>query len=410
MKEISRRSFLKISAAAAVASSELGCEPSPVAENPPINSPEANRTPAFGDVINIDGHYFLLRSNGKRYSLSDQELEQYRVASKLSEYKRKIFATSGSRAEAYPVGKRSSYPIIINRYTGLPLPNEMGERVMYSAGLLSGETLINTLGNVSPAATFPEITKELAIRGHKDPFALFFTYGQEASNKTAPDVAKNGFGYGWEDTLRPLNELIADSVAHFEDIMENHPLVQINPIGHSLGGFLALRAVMEHPDATNGLILLSSPARGLEKTLLLNALYSSASFLTQRLSLSQEHVKKVLRLADELFALYENKDYQKKLDDFTTSYVASGKKFVVVIDESDPVVSVNSARLKGAIEIRIKSKTDINLLQFLLNSQQISVADILKLVAAHGNSLSDPIVVKRIGELVGKNLSVPLAG
>lgn len=367
------------------------------------------KEPTLGDVITSNGNAFLLNGDGRRYPLRGGELDTYTTASKLREYNRGVFPVSREFAEKYPVGQRSGEGILVSQSTLLSVENHMGEVVVPWMGMLTSGN--DSSSEIRPLS-FPQITQALMLRGWRDPQNLLFSYGSKPVGKSVEQAIRDGgFGYTIFDTLRPLRDISADAITHIKYVQEILPYCQQNHLMHSLGGVGGMEAIMRHPSSTNCVVIVSSPVRGMPKDLVRSKLFDFARNIASQYKGAEKIVGGALALINDLLALWENKEHQRRLDEFTLSFVESGKKLIVVIDENDPIVPEESSRLKGATEVRIKNKMGLNLLELLpkiFGPQQELVEYALTLVDAHGNGLRDPKAIQTIRETFGNNLSFPI--
>lgn len=383
---------------------------------------EQERTATFGDVVVIqDNKAYLLSSDNKRHEFrSEDEIRRYAAASKLTEYGRGVFPVAKEELDKYPLQPRLDDAFLISPYTGLPIVNQMGEVALLWAGLFSNYDFSY---EITPQGTFPVIAAGLKEKEWPNSESLLFTYHNLAPRVELNEVLqKGGFGYTPWDTLQGLNDLFKYADEHCEATHEQLPFCQQDSIAHSLGGVLALHAAMAHPDWFNVLVLINSPVRGLKKDFARRVLYDAFNKIPlaklAELGIDTKYVEGGKALLNDLFALWENKDYQRKLDDFTASFIRSGKKIVVVTDENDPIVHEEEASLKGAIPIRIKGNYAVNLLEALpamvkfattMFTDPSSLREVLERIQkAHGNPLYDEKVVRAIMEILGDNLSFPI--
>ena len=332
----------------------------------------------------------------------------YEAASKLHEYNRGIFPVSQRFVEQYPVGERSSAKYVISSSTRLPVANKMGEVIVPWMGMLTSGN--RTSFDIKPIS-FPEITQGLMSQKWEDPQALLFSYGNKPTKSIEQAIREGGDGYDITRTLRPLSQLFPEAVAHAKEIQEILPYCQINALGHSLGGLLLMQAIMEHPDLVNAAVVINSPVRGIPKDLIRGQLFDFARDNASRLKVNEKVLQGALALIGDLFALWENKNYQKKLDEFTPWFVASGKKLIVVADKNDPLIPVESTKLLGAEKVWIDNNSGTNLLGVLpklFGPQQELLEYALSLATAHGSGLNDQKAIEAIKQGFSENLSVPI--
>lgn len=417
-EKLTRRVFLGSSGAALLATA---CDSIPLIRRRDSKPERAERSnPGFGDIVTINEEAFLLSSNGKRYPFANQEeFAKYQQASRLHEYQRRVFATSNNAVAAFPIGKRENDAFLVSPSTGFPMANQMGEIVMPWAGLFTSDQLTS----VTPEGTFPAIFNKLQQQDWPNPRATQYMYDVGPRNR-----AQIG-EYSALDTLRPIAELLKGAGEHKKALHDLLPYCQENDIGHSLGGVLAINAVMEHPDFSNCLVLIDAPVRGVKKDIWRGFIYdkfpwdwliSISDNKDYNLGIDRKQIEGVRTLFGDLFSLAEDKEYQKKLDDFSTSFVASGKKLIVVMDKSDPIVYHDDAKLKGAKEIIIESpgvrklpEMVFQLASMLPNIYNPANIVVLKgileeLLRGHGNPLSDKRVLDEIGQELGQSLSFPI--
>lgn len=389
---ILRKIPLVIAATLLTPSVLISCDKQETKEN--INSPRE------GDLFVLNEKTYLLRNN-KRYPIPN--LEKYKRYTKFEPYGRKIFTSPAGSFNQLPLGEISKLPTIIDLFTGEIKKNRPfgGEINVYFSGFLTdGGNISETIRSATDS--FVDIRKNLLAQGW-DPSleSIFFTYGEKAIEKaTAEYKAKN--------TARPPTENIKNALEFFQVLKEQFPPVQFNVFGHSLGAIFALEIARKHSDAINNLILINGPIRGLE-----------ASFLEKmavKLALKPALMPFIggieEKVTDYLFGIWEDKDYQKKLEEFVRFFTSIGRRMTIVIDKTDPIVPEESAVVSGA-EI-IPLSTD--------NPPVISVRDLIgigisgiseeewmemgkNLLQAHGRPLKDKRVIEEIGKRIGQDLA-----
>lgn len=98
------------------------------------------------------------------------------------------------------------------------------------------------------------------------------------------------------------------------------------------------------------------------------------------------------KVSDYLFGAWDSKKYQKELEEFVSFFTSIGRQIIVVVDESDPVVPVESSTVKGAKEIRLAKTTNAPI-------------PINEWLVAHGRPLREKGVIGQIGDELGENLA-----
>ena len=208
--------------------------------------------------------------------------------------------------------------------------------------------------------------------------SFFFTYGKERLIE-----------YEAKHTARSPEENMRYAIDFISVLKEEFPLAQFNIICHSLGGLFGLAAAQKHPDAINNLILINSPIRGIEGNLFRKGLVGAGRKLLEPY-IGDEKV------SDYLFNLWGNKKYQRELGEFVLFFTSIGRKIIVVTDENDPIVPVESASVKGAKEIRLAKTTNAPI-------------PINEWLVAHGRPLRDKEAIGQIGGELGENLAAAAA-
>lgn len=363
MEKISRREFLQSASALSL-----------TALVPHINVANilAMETPQMGDVLQVGREAFLLRSN-KAYLIPD--LEQYIRNTKFNGYGRKIHPVSRSVLSQYQViSKFDSRPLIPDPVTG-ELKNAKpfgGEMIDFYSGIFTSEGIPHD--QVVPERdTYKYIIDDLEERKNfKVGDYLFYNHGAGQFDKFTP-----------KDTLRPPEENIEFALSRAEQIKNSCPLVQLTAVGHSFGSVIALEVARKHPDLINNLILINGPVRGIEWNFLREGLRNIVRPLI-RPFVGEEYV------TDYLAKRWENKTFQRELEEFVRNFTGMGRDLTVVIAENDPIVPKASALLPGALTITLT-----------VGDPRLNFTEYPR---EHGLPLKHSKVVPMISNIIGDNL------
>lgn len=387
-KEVSRREFLVGSSTAAISLAILDCKDSTtvVEEKPPVLEEQEEEKPQMGDVVIVGRRNGYLLREEKVYPIP--QLEKYIAWSKIGQYGRNVFPVSADFLSQYPRGEVPTMPDVLDLFTGNLKRNKPfgGEMNVFFAGFMSDDgEIFQTVRPVEGTFTSQRNQLQKGRWGIEDTF--FFMYGERA---VLTGIAE----YRAIHTARDPRENMRHADEFMRTLKEQFPLCQFNIIGHSLGALFALEAARKHRDAVNNLILINGPVRGLEDTWWRKGAVRLLHDTLFRLKTGEEYV------SDYLFSLWKNKTYQEELDDFTSSFVSSGRKLTVVIDKADPVVPIESAKLNGADEILISESGNP-----MLNRLLDCIPNPLNCAQDHGRPLRHLVVHEKIADRLGVDLA-----
>lgn len=372
----------------------ISCQLPPEERKPEFQKlKEEEGLPRAGDAVVINNKYYLLRE-GKRFLLTPELFEEHKRVTKFELYGRKLFLAAPQTAGSLPVAQpKSLLPRIIEPYTGdLKWNRRAGaEMPLFISGFIDDKGV--PYREIRPTKeTFIALRTELARRGWDFFYSLFFTYGKKKMEEVEVE-------YEVKDTV--INpEINKKHIRDYgNDSEEELPFVQINPIGFSFGGLLALEFARAHPDKVNVLNLINAPVRGIRKTADRQALtLALRALLKFQYGVDEE-------VTEYLFNLWENTKYQRELNEFVDWFIASGKKLAVYISDSDPIVPVESAYLKGVTKIVKRRRPPPILLLSRIWELNYLVEYSKELLSIHGEPLGHPEVIRGIGEDFGKNLA-----
>lgn len=349
------------------------CQPPSEEEKPEWQKPkEQQDAPREGDVAVSGEGVFLLR-NRKKYPVPD--LGVYARNTKLEKYGRKILYLPRSKFEEYPRGEIFTERRIFDKTTNtLKTNNSFGQEILvFFPGVMTDGGM--PWETIRPASdTFVSLLVGLKQKKWGLADSFFFTYGKERLIE-----------YEAKHTSRSPEENMRYAIDFIETLKNEFPLAQFNIICHSLGGLFGLAAAKKHFDAINNVILINSPIRGIEGTLFRKGLVKGGRELLKPY-IGDEKV------SDYLFSIWGNKEYQKELEEFVSFFTSTGRQIIIVADESDPIVPVESATVKGAKEIRLAKTTN-------------AAIPINEWLVAHGRPLRDKEVAGQIGDELGENLA-----
>lgn len=329
-----------------------------------------------GDVIRAQGIGYRILDDGT-YQIPDLPKFLYNI--KADEYgvKVKDFPSIAPVLKKFPLRQTPSDQTISDEYSREPkrLKPLGGEFIRLASGILtSDEILSNPNAQIKPSDGFGTFRRELKSRNNfDDQDILINSYG-----KTSPEI------FSWQDTLGDPDKTIADSKNRFKNTLLNSPFGQFNDIAHSFGGILELEIAMEYPWAFNNLFFLSSPLKGLQESFLF-----LIQFLKGYISSSYPFLKSILdneKVVKYLIERGKDQKLHKKIDDFGESFTKSGKGIWVIRAENDPIVTKESAEIKGAKIITLPKASN-------------APFDLL----AHGRTLIDPIAVNAVVQRIGQN-------
>lgn len=374
---MTRREFLR-GASMAVGGAALlpllsACEAPQEEKRPTPRKPEGlEGIPKDGDVVIIREGAFLLR-NGKRYLISN--VEAYSRNTKLEQYGRKTLYFPRNSLQEYPIGDISRARRLFDKTTNTEkIINPFGQEILvFFPGFITDGGM--PWETIKPASdTFVSLLVGLKPKGWGLADSFFFTYGKERLIE-----------YEAKHTARSPEENMQYAIDFIATLKEGFPLAQFNIICHSLGGLFGLATAKKHFDAINNLILINSPIRGIEGNLFRRGLVGSGRKLLESY-IGEEKV------SDYLFDAWSNKKYQKELEEFVLFFTSIGRQITVVVDESDPIVPVESSLVKGAKEIRLVKTTNASI-------------PINEWLVAHGRPLRDRGAIGQIGDELGENLA-----
>lgn len=394
---MNRREFLRDGAIVLAGIGALpllsACEEPKEEQHEPQKPKEQEGFPRAGDVVVIDNKYYLLRENNLRL-LTPELFEEHKRATKFESYGRKLFLATPRTIGSLPVAQpKSLLPRLIEPYTGdLKWNRRAGaEMPLFVSGFIDDKGV--PYGEIRPTKeTFINLRAELGRRGWDFFYSLFFTYGKKKMEEVEVEYKARDTAINPEINKKHMRD-------YGSDLEEELPFVQINPIGFSFGGLLALEFARARPDKVNMLTLINSPIRGIRKTVDRQALTLALRALLKFGYGVDEEV------TEYLFNLWENRKYQRELDEFVEWFTASGKKLIVYISDNDPIVPVESAYLKGATKIIKGRRPPPILLLSRIWELNYLVGYFKELLSIHGEPLGHPEVVRGIGEDFGENLA-----
>lgn len=373
---MTRRGFLRGAARAAaglaVAPFLSACEEPKEEQHEPQRKKELEGVPRDGDVVVVGGEPFLLRNN-KRYLIPD--LGIYARNTKLAQYGRKTLYLPRNSLQVYPIGDIPRARRLFDKTTNTEkIINPFGQEllVFFPGFMTDGGMPWETIRPASD--TFVSLLVGLKPKGWGLADSFFFTYGKE---RLIEYEAKN--------TARSPKENMQYAIDFIATLKEEFPLAQFNIVCHSLGGLFGLAAAKKHSDAINNLILINSPIRGIEGNLFRRGLVASGRKLLEPY-MGEEKV------SEHLFNAWSSKKYQKELEEFVFFFTSIGRQIIVVVDENDPVVPVESSSVKGAKQIRLAKTTN-------------APVPMDEWLVAHGRPLRDEGIVEQIGDKLGENLA-----
>lgn len=353
---------------------------------------ERKERPEEGDVIYINNSPYLLRS-GKRYPIPD--IDRFVEYTKFTKYRGRVFREPrfSIGLNSLPLGEVPQEPAVIDPFTGDIKNNKRfgGETNIFIGGFLRDAGGIDNTSDPRKD-TFLFIRKGLEQNNWQDFDNLFFNYGQSMTGR-----------YETKDTAKDPVENIKHALEFMQALKEEFPLVQFNLIAHSLGGIFALACAMEHWDAINNLILVNSPVRGFSGD---DCQKKGSWILKQGLRLSLGIDEKV---TDYLFTIWNNKIYQREIEDFAGFFRRIGKRLVVIFTEDDQIVLPESAIIENAETIRIvgdnnedkEGKCPVSIFPFPV----VDIPGVEAALHAHGAPLTNGIVRNHIKERLGQNLA-----
>lgn len=351
---------------------------------------ERGEGPEAGDVIFVGDQPYLLR-NGQKYPIGD--IDRFVEYTKFAKYGGRVFR-EGKTLDDIPAGFVPDGKYFFDPYTGLPKANKPfgGEMNLYVAGFLtSGGDVFDV--QRPEQDTFGRITSRQRSNNW-DPGldSGHFPYGEKSIDKGFTE-------YTVEDTMRNPEENAQHGLEFFETFKREMPLVQYNLIAHSLGGLFALAIAAKHYDAINNVILINSPIRGFSGSD--DCQKAGTWVLKQGLRLYKRQDEKV---TDYLFSLWNNKVYQREIEDFAAFFRSLGKRLIIVHTQDDRIAPIESTTIENAELVLLKGSLseDCPVTRFPPKADIPAIRQALK---AHGAPLENDTVIDKIKDAVGRNLA-----
>lgn len=337
-------------AAGVVSTALVACQQPPEMgmsiETTPIK--ERGNSPTEGDIVVIDNNPFLLR-NDNRIIVPPTYIRN----TKFEQYGGRVFASGTDAFRKLPVRDPRATGNMLDWLASLTPDSRQGEMIREKIAKKvtgGGEMLLFFSGFITDDGipydpiipredTFITFLAGQSTRGWEPWDAMHFNYGEKLWIDRYPLA----------NTTKDPNQNVGHAKQLVGDLKEELPLIKFNFIAHSLGGLFALHAAIAYPDMVNNLILINSPVKGFEKT--------------AGQVLKVEAMRKALwahgifdeKVTNYLFALWQNKAYQKWVGDAVSFLRSIGKRVLVVIDEGDGVVSREAALVEEAELLTIKT-------------------------------------------------------
>lgn len=220
------------------------------------------------DLITTDNKIWWYLRNKSRYTINDVRKFRKNILSTPKQSK-----IPSWMLEQIPVGQeKHKGQEFFTDWNGKPIETQPdgGRIVIFIPGWGSEQ-------NTAEAAFF-KIREKLLEKGWREPQLPHTTYN------TGFDFRKreiNPQPYTQDDTKRHPPQNISSLNLLIKYYKENLPRTKIILVGHSLGGFLALNAAFNHPDAIETVITISSPLKGIDDTIVQEA----CKFLTENFDL-----------------------------------------------------------------------------------------------------------------------------
>lgn len=321
-----------------------------------------------GDILDIDGKYYYLRSDNK-YPIPDLNIFRRNTGIKTAPIK-----VSRGIVERIRVGEIWKGPVVLD-WSGQVRRNNKngGKKLLYGAGLFTETPAILMPDDISLDRVFGSIRAETKKKKFEEQDNLYLTY----------DPKKSWFGYRRVDTMRDPREsvkLFSDQVKKFK---EDFPLDKFIPVVHSLGGPITLNALFEHLDAIDTFVSLDSPLKGIPHNLPKNILAKIASVFGEK-------------VVNYLLNIWEDQSYQKKLKDMVLEMKKRGIRVYTFASKDDLIVPWQSAILEGATNEINGRKIELS---FPMGSSSLTEL-------GHGSVLWHPTILKYVSEIIGENYAV----
>lgn len=348
------------------------CEAPKKEQREPQRPREIEDVPRDGDVVVVGGEPFLLRNNTRRLI---PDLRIYDRNTKPAQYGRKTLYLPQGSPQDRPIDDIPRARRLFDKTTNTEkIINPFGQEILvFFPGFMTDGGM--PWETIRPASdTFVSLLIGLKPKKWGLADSFFFTYGKERLIE-----------YEARHTARSPEENMQYAVDFLAALKEEFPLAQFNIICHSLGGLFGLAAAKKHFDAINNLILINSPIKGIEGNLFRRGLVGTGRKLFEPY-IGDE------KISDYLFDAWDNKKYQKELEEFVLFFTSIGRQIIIVVDENDQFVPAESASVKGAKEIRFPKTTNAPI-------------PINEWLVAHGRQLRDKGIVGKIGDELGENLA-----
>ncbi len=339
-----------------------------------IRSPELEGVFLPGDIYRHKNGFYLPK-NGAYYKFEPEEFEQYKKNTLFQDYGRRAFNIDRISRTVVPIGDIQENQIDNTGNFKVAKPRG-GIDNAFSSGFLDDAVVLLPYDRILLNETFETLKQELGGSGWDRALdTVHFTHRFEDS------VVKE---YESKDTAVSIQTSFKKADVFIDRFVRDHPLVQLNGVGHSLGGLIVLRMAMRHPGVFNSVSVLACPAYGIEPTEEMEKLITVVHGLLKAKGIEEE-------LSQSLLELWGDADYRKKLDTFTESFTKAGRRLTSVFVENDRISTKKNATLKGAENIELSR-----------SSFSDSITDPFGL-KAHGRPLREPASIEAIVRSIGKN-------
>lgn len=303
---------------------------------------ERQNIPLLRDVIRYGNTYYLI-GRDRVYPMTPSGFEEYRYKSFFNERGRRVFVNQGVELLDLPRGKLINEEVIYEDFTGAPkfTKNKGGVINVFIMGSFSDQ---GVLYDITPTIElFPAIRGEegLGALGWTDLDSFFFLYGKRGIDAFTP-----------ADTVKDPQEIFRDSDEFMDYLEETFPFCQINLFEHSWGVVIGQRMAQRYAHMINARVSIAGPTRGINK--------KGRAWIPPGIPIHREFAADIFRtflrvtgiderMTTHLFSIWNDKGYQKELDEFPAQFRGAGKILLDLTSVDDLIVPVESTLLRGKV-------------------------------------------------------------
>lgn len=349
---------------------------------------ERPNEPIRRDVIRYGNTYYLVGKD-KVHPMSHTEFEEHRYKSRFDEKRRRVFVNQGLELLDLPRGKPRDRKPFFDLYTGdVKFPVDV-LNLLVSGSMTNGGIIHRPIPFIR---LWPTIQEGLGELGWMPEHTLYFTWGKKELKE-----------FSAQDTVKDPVELEQDVVEYMDNLEETCPYTQINLVGHSYGAVIGDMIVRRYPHMINAWVPISGPARGLDRK-------GSVRIPPFGIPLSREFAADFFRfflhlagiderMSSNLFYLFDDKEYQKEVDESAARFVGMGRTLIDLTSVDDLIVPVESTIRRGKAN-ELNGRRIPSAWKLLLERPKHPID---ALIRHHWVFLDHPISVGLIKEAFGEN-------